>query len=367
MKLAICSVGELFGGVERHILGMSTWLKREGHEFVLILFHDRELARQARLIGVKPVILKTRGSFDLGAPRKLARILAEHRVNVVHAHGYRAVVNCALARRDFEFAMVRTVHGLVESSGWSSVKGAKGRMFTLLERYFGRRANAAVAYVTDDLRRKHTQHDRGLLTVTIHNGIEPLKKQDYSRPLDLKPGYFHLAAVGRVTRIKGLEYAIRALVAVDPGLRVYLNIIGNGPLEGDLEDLARELGVAERVRFLGFKENVFDYLAHLDVLIMPSLHEGLPYTILEAMSLGVPIIASRVGGMAEVLEDGATAILVRPTDVKGLGDSMTAARSHPEALEKYGQEAKRVQASRYNLANMGSAYWALYGALPGQG
>ena len=72
MKLAICSVGELFGGVERHILGMCTWLRREGHEFVLVLFFDRELAKQAREIGVEPVILETRGSLDLGGPGRLS-------------------------------------------------------------------------------------------------------------------------------------------------------------------------------------------------------------------------------------------------------------------------------------------------------
>ena len=81
-----------------------------------------------------------------------------------------------------------------------------------------------------------------------------------------------------------------------------MNIIGTGPLTAELKGLAEELGVSDRVRFLGFKKNVYDYMAHCDALIMPSLHEGLPYTVLEAMSLGLPVIASRVGGLAEVLE-----------------------------------------------------------------
>ncbi len=360
MKLAICSVGELFGGVERHILGMCTWLKREGHEFVLILFHDRELARQARQIGVEPVILETRGSFDLGGPGKLARILEEHGVDVVHAHGYRAVVNCALAKRKHKFSMIRTVHGLVESAGWWSCKGFKGNFYTWLERYFGRRAGAAVVYVTEDLRRRHAKYDRGLVTRTIHNGIDPLNREDYSRPADLEPGSFHLAAVGRVTKVKGLEYAIRAVAVLDPELKVVLNIIGTGPLTGELKALADELGLGNRVRFLGFKENVYDYLAHSDALIMPSLHEGLPYTILEAMSLEVPIIASRVGGLVEVIEDNESGMLIPLGDVEALKNGICALKDEPGLGEAMGQAARRIQANRYNLETMGDSYNGLF-------
>ena len=361
MKLAICSVGELFGGVERHILGMSTWLKREGHEFVLILFHDRELARQARQIGVEPVILETRGSFELGGPGRLARILEEHGVDVVHAHGYRAVVNCALAQRRYKFAMVRTGHGLVESSGWWSTKGFKGNLYSCLEHYFGRRAGSAVAYVTEDLRRRHAKHDRGLMTKTIHNGIDPLNRGDYSRPADLEPGVFHLAAVGRVTKVKGLAYAIRAVAELDPELKVVLNIIGTGPLTGELKALVDKLGLGNRVRFLGFKENVYDYLAHIDALIMPSLHEGLPYTILEAMSLGVPIIASRVGGLAEVLEDGETAVMVEVGDVTGLYRRIQDVMEYAES--KHGPEKPGWDdpASKPSLTGMGVSYLDFFG------
>ena len=363
MKLAICSVGELFGGVERHILGMCTWLKREGHEFVLILFHDRELARPTRRIGVEPVILETRGSFDLGGPGKLARILEEHGVDVVHAHGYRAVVNCALAKRKHKFSMIRTVHGLVESAGWWSCKGFKGNFYTWLERYFGRRAGAAVVYVTEDLRRRHAKYDRGLVTRTIHNGIDPLNREDYSRPADLEPGSFHLAAVGRVTKVKGLEYAIRAVAVLDPELKVVLNIIGTGPLTGELKALADELGLGNRVRFLGFKENVYDYLAHSDALIMPSLHEGLPYTILEAMSLEVPIIASRVGGLAEVLEDGENAVLFQSGDIDGIISSLSTSAHDAERIRAIGMASKKVQSEKFNLNLKGIEYCALFSSL----
>jgi len=354
MKLAICSAGELFGGVERHILGMSTWLRREGHEFVLILFHDRELARQAREIGVEPVILETRGSFDLRGPGRLARILKEHQVDVVHAHGYRAVVNCALAQRRYPFAMVRTVHGLVESGA------VKGKLFAFMESYFGRHSSASVIYVTNDLRRRLSEKDSGLVTKTIYNGIEPLNRTDYERPDDLDPGVFNFAAVGRVSKVKGLEYAIRAMSLLPQNPGAVFNIIGTGPMVKDLVAMTESLGICDRVKFLGFKENIFHYLAHIDTLVMPSIHEGLPYTILEAMSLGIPIIASQVGGLEEVLEDGRTAYLVSPGDPQGLGEVFLKILESREQNSVIGFAAREQQIDSFGLDDFGRNYWRHY-------
>ncbi len=212
--LAMCSVGELFGGVERHLLGMCSWLLRQGHVPLLILFHDNELAQQARLLGVEPIILPTRGAIDISTPRRLAAIMADHGVNVVHAHGYRAVVNCALARRHHRFALVRTVHGLVEPHGGLSVAWLKARFYTWLARFLSLRAGAIVTYVSDDLRLKHERVDAGLRTITIHNGIDPLRAAVCSRPSDFDEGVFEVVAVGRISDVKGLPYALQAVAGL---------------------------------------------------------------------------------------------------------------------------------------------------------
>lgn len=360
MKLAICSTGELYGGVERHIVGMVTWLMRQGENPLVVLFHDRDLAGQLRGLGCEPVVLAGSGSFDFGTVRRLGSLLAENDIDVVHAHGYKAVVNCALARRHHRFAMVRTVHGLVESKGWWTRNGFKSHVYTRLERFFGRRAGAAVVYVTEDLRQRHAKYDRGLVTKTIHNGIDPLDPADYSRPTDLEEGKFHLLAVGRVTRIKGLEFAIRAVAKLEPELNVVLNIIGTGPLEGELKTLAAELKVEDRVRFLGFKKNVYDYMAHGDALVMPSLHEGLPYTILEAMSLGLPIIASRVGGLAEVLDSRGGGETFDPQDLEWFTKCLRKTFSRIEGdFESLG-EGQSVQRQEFTMSRMGAEYFSVY-------
>jgi glycosyltransferase involved in cell wall biosynthesis len=100
---------------------------------------------------------------------------------------------------------------------------------------------------------------------------------------------------------------------------------------------------------------------------MPSLHEGLPYTLLEAMALGKPVIASRVGGLAEVIEDGITGILVQPGDPVALADAIQRLVAAPSLRMRLGEEAQRVQRARYSLEAMTSSYLQLYHEVSGAG
>src|SRR5688572_12510286 len=115
-RVAICSVGELFGGVERHILGMAQGLRMRGISTLLLLFHDGELAAQARQQDIEALVLPDRNLSLWATSRKLAGILEQRGIALVHAHGYKAAVFCALARRWHRFAMVKTEHGLSEPS-----------------------------------------------------------------------------------------------------------------------------------------------------------------------------------------------------------------------------------------------------------
>jgi glycosyltransferase involved in cell wall biosynthesis len=361
VRLAFCSAGELFGGVERQLLGLCDYLLRRGRTPCLILFHDRELAAQARQRGLEPQILPARHRYDFRGAHQLAYWLAERQINVVHAHGYRAVVNCALAQRRHRFVLVKTEHGLPESAQGNPADWVKSRLYCGLETWATRASRAVVCYVTEDIRRKWQRSHRHLRRETIYNGIDPLDGSSLHRPADLQPGLCHLAIVGRVTDIKGISFALQA-VASDVPDQVRLNIIGTGPSRQRLERQALRLGLGDRVRFLGFRRNVFDYLAHCSALLMPSLHEGLPYTLLEAMSLGKVILASRVGGLAEVLRDGHSAWLFAPREVAGIRRTIWRLVDRPELARKLAEAARRDQLARFTLEAMGDRYWDTYAA-----
>jgi glycosyltransferase involved in cell wall biosynthesis len=148
---------------------------------------------------------------------------------------------------------------------------------------------------------------------------------------------------------------------------VHLHIIGAGPEEEALRSLAQELGLTDRVHFLGFRRNVYSFIAHGDALVMPSLHEGLPYTLLEAMSLATPIIASQVGGLAEVLQDEITALLVPPGDPAALARAISRLRDHPELGLRLASQAQHVQRENYSVDAMTRRYLEVYIKLGGGG
>ena len=364
---ALCAVGELFGGVERQLLDLCQYFQRRGIQPLLILFYDRELAAQVRRLGVEPVILGGGSRFSLNTPRRLASVLADHQVNVVHAHGYRAVVNCALAHRHYGIRMVRTVHGRAEPRTANPVAWFKEKFYRNLETLASHRMGASICYVTDDLAHTYLKKDRNLPHFTVYNGIDPYDKKELARPHDLSEGQFNLLVIGRISAVKGIGYALRALL--EPGVpdAVHLNVIGTGPQQPELEEQALALGIADRVHFLGFKRNVFDYLAHGDGLLMPSLHEGLPYVLLEAMAVGTPLLASQVAGLAEILHDRRTALLFPVGDVQRIGQAIRDLVSDPDLAARLSSAAQRDQNERFTLDRMGQQYWDVYQRALGAG
>jgi glycosyltransferase involved in cell wall biosynthesis len=355
MKLAICSAGELFGGVERQILDLCTYWRRSGHgDPLVVLFYDHELARQLRERGVAPVILRG-GKYDPRLAGRFAALVKEHGIDVVHVHGYRAMITCALARDKVPFRIVKTEHGLPETGGGTLLTRLRTRLNARLDQHFTRRRADAVCYVTRDIASRYDRIHAGLDRYHVPNGIDPLNRDDYPCPPELQQPGVHIGMVGRVSAVKAVDVALKAFAQVDPALGARLWIIGTGPLLEDMKALAVELGVADRVGFLGFKANVYDYMAHLDVLLMPSWHEGLPYTLLEGMSLGGSVVASNVGGLCEVVQHDVTGLLVRAGDEAGVAGALFQLVSNVQLRNRVGRAACRHQSEQFTLDGMGAA------------
>ena len=361
--VAICTVGELFGGVERHVLGMLSSLRTRGIRTLLILFHDGELAVQARAQGIEPIMLPNRNSALMTTSRRLAQTFKEGRVAVVHVHGYKATVFCALAQRWHRFAMVKTEHGLPEPMASGLIPTWRNRLYSSLDIVATRISGATVCYVTEDLRASYRKAHAGLPTRIIPNGVESMDRSQFSRPVEMRDEWFNLLIVGRLDTVKGHHIAIEAIAADNLSRETHLHLVGLGPREQELRKLAQSIGVARRVHILGFRRNVYDYIAHCDALLMPSLHEGLPYTLLEAMALGTPIVASRVGGLAEVLQDNDTALLTPPRDAASIALAIARLHNDRGLCSRLGEGSRRLQQRKYSLEAMTQSYLAIYRTL----
>lgn len=360
LNVVICTVGELFGGVERHVLGLLDGLSRAGVGSVLLLFHEGELAAQARHQGAEVVILPNSNRSIFATARKLAQFFKAKRATLAHVHGYKAAVFCGLSRSWYPLPIVRTEHGLPEPMSGGKIRMLKDRAYHLADRAATRLTCNAVCYVTKDLEAHACHAHQGLWQSVIPNGVHSMDQLDYVRPPELSHERFNLAIVGRLERVKGIQTAIEALCAECIPEDVQLHIVGNGPCEAELRTQAEVCGVGHRVQFLGFRRNAFDYLAHCDALLMPSLHEGLPYTLLEAMALGKPVIASNVGGLAEVLENSVTGLLVPPAGAGELATAIATLRYDEPLRRRLGQRAQDLQRSNYSLEKMAARYISVY-------
>lgn len=358
--IAVCSIGELFGGVERHILGLLNGLQARGIATLLFLFHEGELATQAREQGFELVILPNINRSLLTTSQQMARILEQRQIQVVHVHGYKATVFSALARHWHPFTMVKTEHGLPELMSGRSMLLLREYFYRFLDSLAAHMASATICYVTKELMTHYRYAHLGLKTFIIANGIDSIDRCRLQYPPELPRDCFNLAIVGRLDTVKGHHLAIEAIAAKEMPPNLHLQIVGVGPCEQELRLLAEIRGIAHRVHFLGFRRNVYDYIANCHALLMPSLHEGLPYTLLEAMALGTPIIASHVGGLTEVLQDGVTGLLVAPRDIKALSQAIIQLYNQPRLLRQLGENAKRLQQSHYSLKKMAEQYIDVY-------
>ncbi len=176
-----------------------------------------------------------------------------------------------------------------------------------------------------------------------------------------------LLTVGRLVPQKGQRYLLEAMPSVlaqCPNAR--LLIVGTGELENTLKSLAVQLGIEGAVQFLGRREDVRELLALSDIFVFPSLFEGLGVSLLEACGMGVPCVASRVGPIPEVIEDGVTGLLVPPRQPQALAEAILCLASDRERARAMGQRARQVAQERFSVSRMVGALEGLYMEVLGQ-
>jgi glycosyltransferase involved in cell wall biosynthesis len=169
----------------------------------------------------------------------------------------------------------------------------------------------------------------------------------------LPEGGLVIGAVGRLEEQKGHAHLLAALPELRrqiPDLVVLL--VGEGRRQEDLRRQVRDLGLESTVRFLGTRRDLTEIYRALDLFVHPSLWEGLPLALLKAMGAGLPVVATRVSGSQEAIEDGVNGYLVAPGDPEALARAILELHRHPEAQRRLGDAARRTVVARYSLEAM---------------
>ncbi len=199
----------------------------------------------------------------------------------------------------------------------------------------------------------------------VRNGINPRHAEpDRERlisELELPGDAYLVLTVGRMTEQKGYSFLLEAIpeiVAGEP--RAHFIWVGTGPEQPQLEKRARELGVERHIHFAGRRHDVPLFIASSDLFVLPSLFEGMPLVVLEAMAAGLPVIGTRVSGTSEEIVDGLTGRLVDPSSVEGLARGVLEAASEPQRAAGWARAARRRFQDEFRAARMAREMKALY-------
>lgn len=286
------------------------------------------------------------------AVRKLRSLIRAHHYDVVHAHGLRAGIDASLAARRAGVPSLVTIHNLVRPE----IAGSRAPLYRVAEDLAVRLSDRTFAVSKDiaDHVRARSKQAAGRVEV-LHLGVGDPPVLEASRTevraaLGLSTEDRLIVTASRLAPQKALHVMIHALAQLPPSTR--LIVLGVGPLEDELRSLADRLGLAERVRWLGFRSDIAEHIAAADVFSLSSIWEGVPLAAMEAIQLGVPIVATNVGGMGELVHDGRSGRLVRPGNPRALADALREVLSDDVARKSYAENARADLAIDFSTEEM---------------
>lgn len=367
MKVIHIASGDLWAGAEVQLYNLACALQElPDLELEVILLNHGELESRLRQAGISCQVLDERqlGSLQIGW--RLLQYLRRARPDIVHTHRQKENVLGGMAALLAGVPSLRTVHGGVEATPpkWRLDKRAYRWLDWLCGRFLQRRLVA----VSGDLGQALTARFPAARVSVIENGIEQaavLQAARRSQPLPGRPGRLRLALVGRLVPVKRADLFLRTahrLQELRPG-GIDFYIVGDGPEAGRCRALIEVLGLEGDVHMLGFRPDATAVLAAMDLLLITSDHEGLPMVLLEAMSLGVPVVASAVGGIPVVLDHGRYGRLVSGQQPQRYVEAVLPLLDDPAGRQALASLARQRVREHYTAARNASAYLDLYGRL----
>jgi len=351
-----------FYGAENMVIQLALALKRMNCEVVIGVFQNAhcpntEVAETARLHGLEVEVIECRGKLDFKTMTAIRKLISKRRFNILHTHGYKADIYGYGAARGTDVGLVATAHN------WPG-KSLSLRLYALADRIILRwfdHVCVVSSHVEAALRRFKVAHEK--ITV-VDNGID-VGRFSEGRPVlreELGLGNNRLVGfVGRLAQEKGLEHLLHAaagILSVSPETKFIL--VGEGPRRSKLEKLIRHLGIEKDVIFLGRRSDLADIYVSFDVLVLPSLREGRPLTVVEAMAAKRPVVATRVGAILKIVRDQQTGLVVEAGDTTGLQSAISLLLDRPDLRRTFGQRGHEVVRTLFSSDTMAETYLGIY-------
>ena len=356
------------GGAQENVLDMTVRLDPKRFESILVTgpsegpegsLEQKAVERGADLRRIRWLVREISPVNDFRAVVSLIRLIRAEKPDIVYTHTSKAgIVGRIAARIARVKVIIHEPHGHIFTGYYGKFKSS---IFVGLERWFGRYANRLVMLTenerTDHLHYRIAPEDK---FITIHSGVDyvPMLNDNSElgalrTPLCIGRDAKVIGTLGRLVEVKGQIYLIDAMPAILSRVpNAHLVLIGSGPLQEELQCRATGLGVSANVHFAGYRKDVTACLKDIDLFVLPSLNEGMGRVLVEAMVMRLPVVASDVCGIKDLVHDGRNGRLVPAEDPKAIAEAVTEILIDPDLARRMGDEGYSVVVPDYGVETM---------------
>jgi glycosyltransferase involved in cell wall biosynthesis len=353
--LEVIQQGEIGGG-ESHLLTLMGEIDKNRFEPVVVALSDGEMISRLTKMGIRNYVVNTRLPFNIMVWKQLRRILLRERIDIIHTHGARALSNLLQPARRLGIPVIHTIHG------WSfhdHLPAWKRRIRIMGERFLTSRATLNIA-VSESNRRIGLEKLGVFRCEVVHNGVDlsvfgaNVPHGGIRGEFGIQPGAVVITFVARFIHDKNplpLVRAFGALVHDYPEARLIM--VGDGPAREEAMKLAAGMNLNGLIFFPGFRRDVPEILADSDIFCLPSIKEGLPVSLIEAMAVKNAVIATDVQGCVDVVTNGADGLLV-PLDglQEGLEKALRTLLSDPDRRRVLAARARAKVEEQFDAKGM---------------
>lgn len=322
-------------GPGRTILDTAESINKEKYNLIVGAFdggkkEENDYIVQARKRSLPVVVIKEKSAFDLDVIKQIKEFVTENDIAILHTHEFRSNLFGLICAKQLGIPVITTYHGWITNSFKASV-------YKLVDRILARFFNE-ITTVSEKVRDQLSSILVPKEKITVINNALKLERYTIDRDnstlrqeLGLSKECVLIANIGRLSPEKGQEILIRSAVKVIAEFpNVKLLFIGIGKDEEKLKLLSRELGIENNVLFLGFRSDMINVYNSTDLVVQSSFTEGMPNVVLEALAMGVPVIATNVGGTAEVMEHDISGKIISPNSQIKLEEAIRHFLNNPE-------------------------------------
>lgn len=341
-------VGGDVGGGERYLLLFADRINKEKYKLLFVSSQQKTFVDELRKRNLETLIVNMESKFNIRALFQLRDFIKANKIKIVHTHGPRGSFYGRLAARWAGVPIIiSTIHVSIHDYPVCKLKRDVYILLDRLTAHFCDKIICVAKALADNLICKSKINPDKFLV--IHNGIDLERFSNAGDTYDLLKGLKvsvkdkKIGIVGRLSCEKGHRYFLEAVAEVKkifPDIKCL--IVGDGPLRKELERLSERLGVFQNCIFTGTMHNIPEILSVLDVLVLSSVSEGLPMILLEAMAARCPVVATRIGGIPELVEDNKTGILVEPKDSRALARAIESLLQNKEKAREMASLARSM-------------------------